>query len=465
MKCGWHLAKRHKVFSFMVKERVMKSVRISASQFFGLALSLIFCFPATILAHAQTGDPAIWLSAGLQSSGAYVDASAFCGTSGCASQNFCTVVNQALHALPAAGGVVDARGINPGGSNTCGGTTPYTGTNTIMAPSILLLPSGTISIGKTWILPNASKIIGEGAGASGYGVTTLQASSSFTSGGWMIQMGPNSSSTNLTKCASAPLGHCTEIAVEDLTLQGSASLNGIIDGQSQDMSYVKRVNMYQIGGIGLKVWQDGGNSGQNSGPYSDIFFDAGSAASSSTVCAEIENISTRGIHGLTCQFESSSSTPPFAVQIGSSNNSVRDAHISGGFTDGIQVASGTSDTLLFNITGGSGVEYLIDLLSGNSTPNVAIMGASNGGSTYTLYDEMTSTKLNDSYLAMYVLGESGVGTDGYTRFTTSVNSAAVTWSQGSGSTPSQCNKGALYSNTSSTGNLYVCTTTNTWNPL
>jgi hypothetical protein len=442
----------------------MTSARCFPSAFSKMAVVGV-CLFAILPALAQEGDPAVWLSTGKASSSAYIDASAFCGTSGCGSQNFCSVVNQALHALPANGGVVDARGINAGGSNTCAGTTPYTGTYTITVPSILLLPSGTISIGKTWILPNASKIIGEGAGASGYAVTTLQTSSSF-SGGWMIQMGPNSGSLTLTPCASAPLGHCTEIAVEDLTLQGAATVNGIINGQSQDMSYVKRVSMYQIGGIGLKVWQDSGNSGQNSGPYSDITFDAGTGASSTTVCAEILSISTRGLHGLNCTFENATGTPPpFAVQIGSSNNSVRDAHISGGFTDGIQVTSGASGTLLFNITGGSGVEYLIDLLSGNSAPNVSVMGASNGGSTYTLYDEMTSTKLNDSYLAMYVLGVSAVGGDGYSRFTTSVNPAAVPWGQSNGNPPSQCNKGALYSNTSSTGNLYVCTASNTWSPL
>jgi hypothetical protein len=280
----------------------------------------------------------------------------------------------------------------------------------------------------------------------------------------MIQMGPNSSSTTLTPCDDAPLGYCTEVAVEDLTLQGAAGVSGIINGQSEDMSYVNRVSMYQIGGIGLKVWAgDSETSGQNSGPYSDITFDASTVASSSTVCAEILNVPTRGLRGLTCKTESGS--PAFAVQIASPNNSVQDAHISGAFTDGIQVTSTASNILLFNVTGGTGVTYLIHLLSGNSNPNISIMGASSGGSTDTLFDQMTATTLNDAYLAMYVLGESAVGGDGYSRFTTSVNAGAVTWGQGSGSPPTQCNKGELFSNTSSTGNLYVCTATNTWTPL
>ena len=327
-----------------------------------------------------------------------------------------------------------------GPTNTCAINTPYVGTYIITVPSTLLLPSGTITISKTWILPNASKVIGQGTGESGYSVTTLQTGSTFPGSNWMIQMGPNSSSTNLTPCVSAPLATCTEISVEDLALQGPSttnSVNGIINGQSQDMSYVRRVSIYRVGGIGLKLWKgESTNSAQNSGPYSDISFDAGTIASTkATVCAQILNIGTRGIHGLTCKTESS--TPSFAVQIGSSNNSVRDAHISGAFTDGIQVTSGASNTLLFNITGGSSNTYLIHLLSGNSSPNVSIMGASKGGtsgSTNTLFDEMTGTTLQDSYLAMYALGTSGVGSNGYSRYTTSTSSNAITWGSGS-STP------------------------------
>jgi hypothetical protein len=87
----------------------------------------------------------------------------------------------------------------------------------------------------------------------------------------------------------------------------------------------------------------------------------------------------------------------------------------------------------------AGTKRVVDC-SGNSAPNVSIVGASIGGSTYTLYDEMTSTKLNDSYFAMHVLGVSAGGGDGYSRFTTSVKSAAASWGQGNGNPPSQCNK-------------------------
>lgn len=438
---------------------------------FVLALSVAAACLMALPASAQKGDGAVWTSSALiSSSTAYVDASAFCGGS-CSGLDFCSVTNQALATLPAAGGVVDARGVNPGGSNSCSSSnTPYVvGSTTITAPSMLLLPSGTITISKTWVLPNASKIIGEGAGASSYnGITTLVATATL-SGSWMIQMGVSS------VCTNTVLGHCTEIGVEDLNLEGptSVAVNGIINGQAQDQSYVTRVNMYQIDGVGLGVT----NVAQNSGPYTDIVFDGGSYGTANTVCAEITNVSTRGIHGLTCALEamSSGTSAAFAVEITSSNNSVRDARISGLFGDGVRIGTTASNVLLFNIAGGSGApssSNLVNLLSTTSTSNLSLVGATKGSFTNSIDDQITHTKLTDAFLAMYVLGEAGVLSgstpQGYSRFTTSVSSSAVTWGQGdTGSThlPTQCSKGSLFSDTSSSGNLYVCTAANTWNPI
>jgi hypothetical protein len=246
------------------------------------------------------------------------------------------------------------------------------------------------------------------------------------------------------------------VGVEDLSLQGNANTTvGIINGQSEDMSYVRRVSMYQIGGIGLKIWQGRSTtSGHNSGPYSDITFDTGSVTgSSTTVCAEILTVSTRGIHGLTCTMESG--TAPFAVQVDSSNNSVKDVLIRGAFTDGVQITSTASSNVLLNVTG-VGVTNLIHLESGNTTPNLSVMGASSSGGTYTMLDSVTSTMLNDPYIAMYVVGASGVGGNGYSRYTTSTNPSAVTWRVGSSvPTTASCSKGSLFSDTS--GTLYACT--------
>jgi hypothetical protein len=226
--------------------------------------------------------------------------------------------------------------------------------------------------------------------------------------------------------------------------------------------------MYQIGGIGLQVW----SNALNSGPYSDITYDNGGDGSSSTECAEID-VSTRGFRGLFCKAETV--TPSAAVIVNSSNNSIEDVHIlgtaTGGFTDGIQVKDTASSDVLFNITGGTGVTNLVHLEKSGSTAaqDISVMSASNGGSTNTIWDSVTSTTLTDPYVAMYVLGVSGVAGSGYSRFTTSINTNAntVTWGVGSSSTlPSTCAKGSLFSYTNSTsGTLNVCTASGTWASL
>ena len=150
----------------------MKSVRKFASySTFAFACLIALLQSLGIPATAQLtdeGENAICTSATACStlipSPAFVDASAFCNPN-CSSADFCATVNQALNALnqlSPAGGVVDARGINSGGDNACTGTTPYTGMHSITAPSTLLLPSGKITINQTWVLPDRTRIMGQG---------------------------------------------------------------------------------------------------------------------------------------------------------------------------------------------------------------------------------------------------------------------------------------------------------------
>jgi len=445
----------------------------SRKMFLAIVLAVLCCLTVAVPAAAQQGDNVVWTSGTAKApSSAFIDATAFCATAGSCttSDDFCAVVNKALNTLALSGGVIDARGINSGASNTCA-KSPFISPNTINTPSTVLLPTGTITISKGWVLPNGTKIIGQGAGYPGYSATAIAAASAFATGGTMIQMGPNSTNSPLTACSSATAGFCTEVSVEDLALQGGsngANVSGIINGQSQDMSYVRRVSMYQIGGIGLKVW----SNAQNSGPYSDITYDNGGVGSSSTECAEID-VSTRGLHGLFCKSESV--TPSAAVIVDASNNSIKDVHILGtttaGFTDGIQVKDTASSDVLFNVSGGTGVTNLIHLEKSGSTAaqDISIMSAASGGSTNTIEDSVTSTTLDDAYVGMYVLGVSGVGGSGYSRFTTSVTTSpnAVTWGVTSSSTfPSACAKGSLLSYTSSSsGSLNVCTVSGTWKSL
>lgn len=437
-----------------------------------ILVTVLCCIAAIIPAAAQQGDNVVWGASATTHSSAFIDASAFCASAGhCStSDDFCSVVNKAMatSSISVSGGVVDARGINSGASNTCANS-PFVSPNTIATPFTILLPAGTISIAKEWILPNGTKIIGQGAGYPGSGVTTIATASGFPNPGTMIQMGPNSSSTDkpLTPCASALATFCTEISVEDLALVGPSStsntVSGIVNGQSEDMSYVRRVSMYKLGGIGLQVQ----NNAQNSGPYSDINYDTGGAGSSTTECIELD-VSSRGVHGLSCKSETS--TPSAAVVVNSSNNSIKDVQILGTFTDGIQVSTTASSDVLFNIAGGTGVSNLVHIETGSASPqDISIMSVSKSGSANTILDNVTTTTLDDAFVAMYVLGLPGVGGDGHSRFTTSVTTTpnAVTW--GAGTTlPSTCAKGSLFSYTGTSMNppdLYVCTASGTWTPV
>lgn len=448
--------------------------RHSSKLSFIVASVLLSCLVMGAPAQGQKGDNVIYNSSGPTSSSAFLDATAFCSSPGACSSStddFCVVLNAALHALTSAGGVVDARGLSPAStkSTSCASTvtTPFSGTYSITVPSTVLLPAGTIPLGKTWILPNGTKIIGRGAGStfssSLYSVTTLEAKSGFSS--TMIQMGSS------TLC---PATGCTEVAVEDLALQASttgANVIGILNGQSQDMSYVRRVSMYGIGGIGLKVW----NLAHNSGPYSDISFDNAGLGNSTTECVELD-VTTRGVHGLSCASETI--TPAAMVVVNSNNNTIKDVQIQGTssapITDGVQVTDTASSNVLFNISGGPGVTYVVHLVKSgsNAAQDISVMGAatSGGSGTYSIWDEVTSTTLADSYVAMYVLGVSGVSGNGYSRFTTStnLNPNAVTWGTGN-ALPASCAKGSLFScRGCTTPDLYVCTTggtTGTWMSL
>jgi hypothetical protein len=421
-------------------------------------------------ANAQVGGNAVWNSTpATVPSSAFIDATAFCHTPGSCSSStddFCTVTFKALSTLPTDGGVVDARGLNSTNTKSTSCSSPLspfqTSTAAITVPSTLLLPAGTIPLGKTWVMPNGTKIIGQGAVApfpfstsATDAVTIIQASSSFS--GTMIQMGPNSGDPLFVACNSAT--GCTEVGIENLELAGGtngASVSGIINGQSQDMSYVNRVSMYQIGGIGLKVW----NNAENSGPYTDISFNDGELGGTSTECAELD-VTTLGIRGLNCQ-GSSSTAATTAVLVDAPNNTIKDAY---------------SD-ILFNISGGTNLTNLVHIETGSPNPqNISIMGVHNNGgaSVNTIQDSVTSTYLDDSYIAMYALGVSGVSGNGYSRFTTSTNTNTVTWGTG-GTVPASCSKGSLFSCTggssctsnsscvsgSSGSGVYVCTASGVW---
>jgi hypothetical protein len=263
------------------------STRLSSPRMFLATLFLLAIWvSAPTHAEAQSaGNNAVYPvfpGACCTHSSAFIDASVFGGSG----TNICGVLNGILGSTsyPAGGAVIDARGLpGVGTSMTCTTTGPSSpwgsGGSYLNVPSTILLPDTTASpivIPTPWILPNNTRLIGQGDNdpASGTPQTTIRATSSFS--GNMIQFG----STICPLLSEVPA--CSGISVENLTLNGhGGSINGIVNQYAQDFSYVDHVSLYQILGAGLSV---SGNA-NNSGPYSNITFDTGGlSGASSTIC-------------------------------------------------------------------------------------------------------------------------------------------------------------------------------------
>jgi hypothetical protein len=353
------------------------------------------------------------------------------------------------HYIP--GSIIDARGVGLSSACPSNFSPWFDGTNYVNVPSTILLPAGAITISYPWILPNGTKLIGEGTSQDGSIQTTIQAASGF-SGSAMVQFGDS-------HCPTV----CTGISIENLTLNADGlNIGGILNQNAQDLSYVDRVTILDIAGVGLSV----AAGAEASGPYSNITYTNSSAGGT---CAKLSASGTRGIHGLTC-ISTSHSTD--AINLDSSNNTLEDIRILG-FFNGVVIGANDpaqSDVLL-NIYGDT-ARYLsnpvnvILISSANTVSDISIMGVSNqdaGSGDTTINDTVTSTLLIDPSVALYVLGEAGSG--GYSRFTTSKN--AATWTSGVNAPSITCSSsiiGALYSDTSG-GGLYVCTPSSGWQPI
>ena len=474
----------------------------SRSILWGPILLFGFLTFSTAPVRAQTqGYNAVYNSLGAccSSSAAFVDASAY--TTG-TSQDFCVVLYNILSASSygttfPSGAVIDARGINAGNNSmSCGSTsTPWVqGSASTFNPSTILLPSGTLTISKGWVLPDRTRIFGEGNNPSPGG-TTIKAHSGFA--GTMIQMGSSS-------CNDGGAGQCYGVVVASMLLEGSGqTLNGIVNTNSGGASYVDHVNLHQIEGTGLQV---SGSFAQDSGPYSNIACSAENACSPNTTCVQIgdsssEPSSTRGVHGLTCTAGCTGSSQALAaVTLDSSGNTIEDVHIEG-FADGVLVGSraAAQGNVLLSVNGSDGAYSMTNVihicgshvpagLSGCTNPFFLVSDLSIAGATsehvsnkngfsiaHTIQDDVTSTLLPHNVtpktsMAQYALGEGTLIGGGYSRFATSPLSSNVptpvpTWAAaalGAGMSPSTpCAAGAMFSNT--TGGpgftFWVCTGT------
>jgi hypothetical protein len=444
------------------------------------------------------GDNAVCLSStcgstNVTNSHSFIDASQMAGT------DVCTKINAALKNLVNSGGstplynkrgTIDARGVSASTLDCTGSqASPWDGFNvngSLKPPkATILLPAGTIKISKAWVLPEFTRVIGEGSCLSSTNcnlLTTIQAQSGLTT---MIQLGNNI----LCSPNSHSIYDCQATVIEHVRLDANsvASLQqAILNNFAEELSYVNDVAIVNLasGGVGLSLGSSSSNNANNSGPYSNIYV-SGNAAT----CVTINGTNgTRGIHGLTC-YESAGTG--VAIKLDAPNNTLEDISIvtgigtgAGSFQDGILIGSVASaeNNVISNVTGVDNVTNLIHICgptghvncpSSSSTPpkDLSILAVTNSGGT-TIYDELMGTTLRDSYVGMYLVGEPVVAgaVNGFTRFTTSAS--VPTWFEGPdapATNPGFCPIGSLYSrNTGSGTTLWGCVNVGgspSWQPI
>jgi hypothetical protein len=478
-----------------------------------LVLIALAISPATLRAQAQGNNVVCTSSTGCTAgaSSAFIDASTFTADG----SNFCSIVNYIYTntpaIIPATGAVIDARGLNGGNTSlNCSTTSPWSNVSIPSAPpTTVLLPAATIEIGVPWVLPNQTRLVGEGK------LTTI-IQPTYTTGD-VIDMG--SSACPTTGCTGISIEHL-DIGFPGNTYTGSNTNNGIVNANAENNSYVDDVSIANLGGTGLEV------SAANSGPYTNIAYGTNQGATNpcgtSTsvtgcpVCVSLQ-VNTRGLHGITCSGDtqtanqgptlSSPGTPTAAaIQVQASGNSIEDVHTEG-FWDGIQVGASSAIGSVFvsNITSGNsgagggpvtntvhicgahpntatctyGSGFLfgacVSTLSG-AVRDVAVLDVlnGNGACAATIEDDVTGTTISpqnnqsgdapDAFTPLYALGEAITG-GGHSLFTATPSLSGIygatnvpTWGSGQGApTVTPCPTGALFSNTSGSYSLYVCT--------
>jgi hypothetical protein len=444
------------------------------------AFVAVSCFGSVGVQAQNPGNNAVYPQTGntITFSPAYIDASVWDGmnTKGDVCADIWEALNSVLSGNPPMA-VIDARGIPQPSTGFSCSATPWTFGATIgMLPSVILLPAGVITIQTGWVLPDQTRIIGEGADPNEVSGTIIRSSPSFPGSNYMITFG-STTGTDSIHCTQQGPYICNGMGIENLTLDGNnnSNVNGIENIAAQERGYVDHVSFVNFNGIGLCVGTGGttvcggvttGGQGTNSGPYSNMTFLAGTGGGT-PICAKIGGIAdTRGIHNFKCT--GSGQTGTAGIYLDASGNSLEDISVSK-FTDGISIGHNASLTargnVLRNVTAVSNITNVIHIYNNNNVSDLTLLQVSKGGATYTIEDDTISvasggpTRLTDNQVAIYSIGEPMSG--GLSRFTTSAQVPA--WLVGSVVPSSSCIIGTLYSDKSSSDpTLYVCTGPSTW---
>jgi len=217
------------------------TVVISRGVFVAICIIAVLMVPSTrASAQNKQGQNAVYdnsQSGAVVGSSAFIDASMFVGN--VIHPNFCTVLVYVLNpqngVLTSIGAVIDARGLpgSTGTSMTCT-SSPWSGI-TNPPPSTILLPAGTITISNTWVLPNGTRVIGEGSSSSSTVQTTIQACNTPN----CFHGPPNEPTLPMIQFGdgNCPTPACSGVTLEDLNLNGNGVSNSqLLDGVDNSYS-------------------------------------------------------------------------------------------------------------------------------------------------------------------------------------------------------------------------------------
>ncbi len=376
-------------------------------------------------------------TASIKGSSAYVDATAFQGTS----NDICAIINAALGALPTTGGVVDARGIQNvttlGNPLVCAAdTTPWlkkSGSTYVFTttPSDILLPAANICIVTPWIIPDKTRVLGAGEfGPYGtiitayYGSEPTACSGTFGSTNFsdgnvptggsstMFYMGYNGtpSGTPLYPSAPCPNTTCTNVAVKDMQLVGealptSSGTNGIYNSNSQTLSYVDQVEFSEIPGTGLV-------SSAPEARYTDLSASPNTSGVAGTLCLALvqpngvpSGNGVSGVHGLSCTPPTQTTTQVTGMTSDGLSINNEDMHFEAATTNGLLIGANDASqaNVVINVSGGEDIAY-------TTSPANCMLGASGcnpTGGVVHLSNAQNSTSANADVALLAIVSDCG----------------------------------------------------------
>lgn len=257
----------------------------------------------------------------------------------------------------------------------------------------LLFPAGTYGISRTLVIPTETQIMGVGRGDPGAANTVIKALPSFPRGGTVVEMG------------TAP-GPNFGVHVENMTIHGS-SIAGtcLANYYSQEQSFGRNLMLAECGSVGLVVTA----AGQNSGPFEnlEIYPAPNGTTNANTLCVRVTSVGAfRGIRGLTCNAGSYYSSRPLVAMAIDGTGVYQDIHIEH-FGTAVVLGSraNPADGLIFaDGAFGPDVTTGLKIAALENNQNITLLGLTCSSCATLLSDTMNGTKISDSSLGWYLLG-------------------------------------------------------------